>query len=293
VRLPLIALAAFAPALVLWGCNRSHVGEVRDALADGDTQRAMNLVRSPECTEPGDMACVSALAKALGSKEAYNPNNPDQAGAAAVALILVREKRGYVVPGVDTWMAAIRTASGPGADAVRLAVALRMADIAPRLGKAIDDEREAISIARAIGTAFPGACATYAKLPADPAALEKMPPAEHPDHSPCVQRDLKRSTGAGAAYGSGAFRALAGALALWGEELNALEQGATKMTGKAQDAVTSKLPAIKSATLACKPKRVEVPGNAWAQAAGAAAHDGTAPAPSSAKPAPSASATKP
>jgi hypothetical protein len=276
VRLAMCALAA----LILASCNRSRVGDLRDALADGDTQRAMNLVRSPECTNVGDTSCVDQLAKALGSKETFNPNNPDQAGAAAVALILVREKRGDVVPGADTWIAAVRTATGPGADAVRVAIALRMAEIAPKLGKTIDDEREALAIARAIGTAFPGACPAYAKLPGDPGGLDAMAPTDHPDHSPCVQRDLKRSTGAGPGYGFGAFRALAGALSLWGEELNALQQGATKMSGKPKDAVTAKLRGVEDATRACKPKRVVAPGNAWATGSGASAHEGTAPAPS-------------
>ena len=64
-----------------------------------------------------------------------------------------------------------------------------------------------------VAAAIPGACATYESLGAG-ADPDKMPPADSPDHSACVQRDLSRKDGPGATYGQGLFRGAAGALAL-------------------------------------------------------------------------------
>jgi hypothetical protein len=178
----------------------------------------------------------------------------------------VRERHGEWTTGVEKWRIVAQTAKGAGADALRLAIAMRMAEIAPKLGKSIDDERDAIAIVRAIGTAIPGACATYAALPEDPAAIEKMAAAESPDHAPCVQRDLTRADGPGAAYGFGVWRALEGAIALWKDERRALVDGAALMSGKPRDAMTARLAIIDAATTKIAAKKVTVPGNDWAHA---------------------------
>ncbi len=242
------------------GCA-PKVDTLRDALASGDVAAASNVVSVAKCDKP----CFNELARAFGSKGDFDPMNPDQGAAAAVALVLVRERHGEWAPGVEKWRIVAQTAKGPGADAMRLAVAMRLAEIAPKIGKAIDDDREASAIVRAIGTAVPGACATYAALPEDPAAIEKMPPAESPDHAPCVQRDLMREGGPGAAYGFGVWRALEGAIALWKDERRALGEGATTMTGKSKDAMTAHFATIDAATAKIATKKVTLPANDWAR----------------------------
>jgi hypothetical protein len=62
----------------------------------------------------------------------------------------------------------------------------------------------------------PGAWETYALVGNMP--VPAMPPAKQPDRSPCVQRDLERKDGPGAAYSHGVWRAAAGAMALWKDE---------------------------------------------------------------------------
>ena len=278
-------VAALTGMVTLASACGSKTESVREALARDDVAAAKAVASAAECgakeTE-GDRAkgCLDALAKALGSKEAFNPANPDQAAAAAVAVVLVRERRGDWVPGGDTWRLAMASAKGAGADALRLAVAIRMGEIAPRLGKRIDDDTEAAALVHEIGTAFPGACATYAKMPLDPAALAAMAPAEHPDHAPCVQKDLSRAGALGAAYGYGVWRALEAATALWKDELRALATGAALMTGKARVSLDGKVRSLDEASKRIALKRVTVPGNTWAQGGGAAMHVDTAAVPS-------------
>jgi hypothetical protein len=258
---------------------------VRDALARDDVSAVKSIASVPECgaTETGRehaKGCLDALAKALGSREAFNVSNPDQAAAAAVAVLLVRERRGDWVLGDDTWIMAMKSAKGAGADALRLAVATRMCELAPRLGKKIDDDKEAASLVHDLGTAFPGACATYAAMPLDAAALSAMPPAEHPDHAPCVQKDLARAGSLGVAYGYGVWRALEATTALWNDELRALHAGAALMTGAPRESLDRKLATIDEATARIALKRVTVPGNAWAQGGGATMHIENAAVPS-------------
>lgn len=266
-------------ALALLGACATKTETVRDALARDDVAAARAVAMSPECTEKDadkERGCLAALAKALGSKEAFNPTNPDQAGAAAVAVLLVRERRGDWVSAMDKWILAVSSAKGVGADALRLAMATRMAEIAPRLGKKIDDDTEAAALVRELGTAFPGACPTYAKVPADPAMLDAMAAPEHPDHAPCVQRDLMRARGSGPSYGYGVWRALEAATALWHDERRALAEGASLMTGKPRASLDRKLAIIDDASQRIDTKRVAVPGNAWAHGAGSAMHQESA-----------------
>ncbi len=253
-------LVVVALACSLVGCA-PKVDSLRDALANGDVAGASSVVSVAKCDTP----CFSELARAFGSKSDFDPMNPDQGAAAAVAVVLVRERHGEWATGVEKWRIVAQTAKGAGADAMRLAVAMRMVEIAPKLGKAIDDDREAAAIVRAIGTAIPGACATYAALPEDPTAIDKMPPPESPDHAPCVQRDLMRDGAPGAAYGFGVWRALEGAIGLWRDERRALGEGAATMTGKAKDAMTAHLATIDAATAKIATKKVTLPANDWAR----------------------------
>jgi hypothetical protein len=242
--------------LVVAGC-RSKMGTLRDALVDDDVARASAAVDAPRCEAA---ECLDGLARAFGSKNGFDVRQPDQGSAAAVALVLVREKRGDVVPDADRWISAMTLARGEGADALRLAVAHGMAELAPRVGKRIDDEKEALGVVHDVALAIPGACETYVLMASE--ALEAMPPEKHPDHAPCVQRDLERKDGPGAASGFGVWRAMAGVVALWKDEARALRTGLDYSDSKARAAIDAKLAVIDAATAKIDVKRV-AGGGAW------------------------------
>lgn len=247
----------------LSGCKGKLDG-LRDALASEDVTAATG-VSSPRCEEATIATCLSALGKVFGAKRDFDAKDPEHASAAAVAVVVLRERRADWVPAPETWFRAVMSAKGAGAESLRLAVATRMAEIAPSVAKKPDDEKEALEVARAIGTAIPGACATYALL-APGIDVEKMPPEKSPDHAPCVQRDLRRPGGPGGAYGHGGWRAAAGALALWKDEVGALQAGVEMTEGAAKRALQKKLEVIEAATKKIELKTVEIPGNAWQRA---------------------------
>jgi hypothetical protein len=244
-------------AVTVAGC-RSKMATLRDALVDDDVTRASAAIDAPRCEA---VECLDGLARAFGSKNGFDARQPDQGSAAAVALVLVREKRGDVVPDADRWMAAMTLAKGEGADALRLAVAHGMAELAERVGRRIDDEKEAVSLAHDVALAIPGACDTYVLMAAG--AVDGMPPEKQPDHAPCVQRDLERKDGPGAAYGSGVWRALAGVAALWRDEARALRTGLDFTEGRVRAALDTKLAAIDAATAKMDVKRVGGSDAAW------------------------------
>jgi hypothetical protein len=250
-----------AVAFLLLAACSGKTGTLRDRLAQGDLAGAASVVDTPACKEPID-GCLDDLARAFGAKKPFDAKNPDQADAAAVAVVIVREGRGDWVPRQETWLAAARTAKGSGADALRLAIAAKMAEVAPRLGKKIEDEKEATALVASLGTIFPGACATYAAM-GRVAKLEDMPAEASPDHAPCVQRDLVRHDGPGAAYGYGVWRAAAAATTLWKEYARALREGTKKSDAAA--ALERALATIDAATAKLELKKVDAPGRAWSQ----------------------------
>lgn len=247
-----------ALGLLASGC-RSKVGSLRDALIEDDVARAAAVVDAPACADAG---CFDGIARALGSKNGFQAGDPDQASAAAVAVVLVRDRRGDLVPEADRWIAATTLARGFGADALRLAVAHGMAEMAPRVGKRIDDEAEAARMAHDLAGVLPGACETYVLLGAgDDAALAKLPPNKQPEHSPCVQRDLERKDGPGAAYGTGVWRAAAAIVALWKDEARALRTGLAEADEAVKPALQAKLAVIDAATAKIALKAVVPAGN--------------------------------
>jgi hypothetical protein len=243
----------FLLSAALVGC-KSRVALVRDALADDDVAGASAVVGGPGCE---DDKCVDALARALGSKRGFDARDPDQASAAAVALLLGRDKRGDLGADADRWMAALNIARGDGADALRLAVAHGMADLAPRIGKRIDDASEATTLVHDVAAALPGACPTYLQMATTPAA--KMKPQDTPEHSPCVQRDLERKDGPGPAYGYGVWRAAAAVVALWKDEATALRSGLGNASDSTRAAVERKLAVIEPATAKIELKKADAP----------------------------------
>ena len=230
----------------------AKVEAMRDGLAADD----MGVVKTatdgfPACKEPftvlPEKGCFQDIATAFGSKTGFNGKSPDQASAATVALVVVREGRADWFRDADVWFTSMRSGKGPGADALRLAVARQMASAAPDVGKKADEERDALPILKGIGESIPGACATYTALASG--VEEKALPVEMmADHSPCVQKDLGRKDGPGGTYGHGIFRASEGAVALWKDASAALRDGLAMMDGAGRKTVETKLAAIDDAT---------------------------------------------
>lgn len=245
VRPRLLLVVAALASLAGVGC-RSKVTKLRDALVDDDGARVAHVVDTPPCT---DASCLDAIARTLGARSGFNSNDPDQASAGAVALVVVRDRRGDLVPDADRWITAMTQAQGSGADALRVAVARGMADVAPRIDRT-DDEAEVAKQMHAMAGVLPGACAAYARL----GPIDALPPGQRPERSPCVLRDSERKDGPGAAYGRGVWRAAAGALALWGDAARALRAGLQSMAPAARPAVESRLAAIDAATARAAPK---------------------------------------
>jgi hypothetical protein len=249
-----IAAALLATVAMPSGCHRSPMSKIealRDALVVGNRDDALSVVEVPPCPEPHTQAsmtpCLVATARAFGATTGFSADHPDQASAAAVAYLLVRHHDGLGIPRPDTWLEALASASGAGADALRLAVATAMADEAPHLGKHIDDEPAARVLLVAVARAIPGACGTYAALGRG-AELASFSPQESPDHSPCVQNDLGRKDGPGPAYGDGLWRAAAAAAALWKDGERALTIGFGTTEGATRRSIQSKLGVIDPAT---------------------------------------------
>jgi len=246
--------------IVLAACRKTpmdRVEAIRSEL-EGD---APKLESVPKCNDRA--TCAKEIATALGG--AYDDKKPDQIAAGAAAVVIARDAHGDDLGSPDVWLAATRKAKGAGADALRLAVAMRMSERADKHARMMEDDTGARAFMGDVAAAIPGACATYEGLSSglDP---DKMDPASSPDHSACVQRDLTRKDGPGAAYGQGLFRGTAGALASWKEMLAALHEGSSLMTGKSKEVLDKRLSTIDAATAKMSLKKVDAPaGNTWNQ----------------------------
>ncbi len=255
-------------AVGVLGCKKSplaRIENVRDALASDEAARIADAVEGlPPCDAPpavdGKRPCLGPLATALGSKDGFLSTVPNQASAGAAAVILVRDHHGDWIPEPGTWLASMRAAKGPGADALRLAVGHEMALAAPKVGHKAAEEGDARAMMAAIAAAIPGACSTYADLGAG-IDEKTLSPERTADHSPCVQRDLGRVGGPGGTYGQGLWRAAAGASMLWKEEARILRDGSAQMDGKAKDRLVADLAFIDDATGKMELKTIETPQN--------------------------------
>lgn len=253
-------------AVGLSGCKKSPMARLenlRDALASGEETRIAEAVDGlPPCEAPvdGKRACLGAIATILGSKDGFLSTGPNQASAGATAVILVRDKHGDWIPEPGTWLASMRAAKGPGADALRLAVAHQMALAAPKLAHKAEEEADARAMMKEIGAAIPGSCATYTDLGTG-IDDKTLSPERTSDHSPCVQRDLGRPGGPGGTYGQGVWRAAMGAATLWREESRILHDGAAQMEGKPKERLLAELAIIDGATGKTAMKTIETPQN--------------------------------
>lgn len=264
-------LVAIALGGSLLACRSpmAKIEGLRDALATDDDAAVKGVAEGvPTCADttpialrpgepsPRDKGCLSDIANALGSKKGFSPTPPDQAAAATAALLVARDGRGDLLAHADPWMELVKTGSGAGVDALRLAVARAMAKAAPLVGRRIDTEEDAKATLAAVGGAIPGACPTYRMLGTgtDPHTI----PAElSADHSACVQKDLQRREGPGGRYGAGVFRALEGSLAVWREMERALRLGAPKASPAARAALEKRLAIIEPATQKIATKKLE------------------------------------
>jgi hypothetical protein len=244
--------------LSLFGCKKEPYAKIealRDALASGDakaigaaTEDFAPCAEVPLAakSEPKDDGCLREIATGFGSKSGFSSKAPNQAAVAAAALVIARDGRGDWVPNVDAWLSSMKAGTGAGPDALRLAVAKRLADAAPLVGKKVDEEKDARPMMKAIAQAIPGACATYALL-GDGAALDKLPPELSPDHSACVQKDLGRREGPGGRYGEGLWRAAAAAIVIYREAARALRIGVASADAKTKAALESKIAEVDAA----------------------------------------------
>lgn len=260
--LPLVACVAVWLGFTASGCKgpMARIEQLRDGLVSGEPAAVARAVEGlPSCPDappvallpnepsPLEAGCLSAIANALGSTKGFVPRPPDQAAAATGAVLLVRDHRGDRLAHADDWLSAMKSGKGSGLDTLRLATARAMAEAAPRVGRAIDDERTAADTLAAIAGAIPGACPTYALLGSGKEA-RSLPAELTADHAACVQRDLKRRDGMGPSYGEGTFRALEGALALWRDAERALRLGLGVSAAATRTRLEAELTVIEAAT---------------------------------------------
>jgi hypothetical protein len=229
-------------ALGLPGC-KSKIASLRDALAEDDQAAVENAVQGRACTE---RACLDGYVGQLGGKTGFDANNPDQASAATVAVVVARDHHGEIVPDEEHWITALRQGRGPGADALRLAVAGEMAKLAPRVGTAWQDEAETTALVHDVAAALPGACEAYVAL-GSPA--EATTPGKLKERTACVNRDLEREgAAADAREKRGVWNVAAGVQALWRDEAKALREGAVLAEGPTRAPLDKKLEVIEAAT---------------------------------------------
>jgi hypothetical protein len=256
-------------SLLVVACKSSSKGPMskidaeKAALVSGDADKIREATSGyPPCGEQPYVAgksvyqdsCLSDIANALGSKEGFVATPPDNAAAATAALVLLRDSRGDAFTHTETWLNDLKSAKGTGHDALRLAVAKKMEEAAPIVGKTIEGDDAARAVMRAVVGAIPAACNTY-YLVGNGAPLEKMPSPLHPDHSACIQKDLSRREGPGGMFGRGIPRALEGALSLWRETERALRLGLAVSDEETKAIVDKKLTTvIEPATHAIKTK---------------------------------------
>jgi hypothetical protein len=246
----------------------AKIEAVRDALEKDDASSIKSAVEGyPACADapplallpnqpsPRDTACFAELANALGSKKGFSISPPDQAAAATVAIVLLRDGRGDWVAHSDTWLTALKVGKGSGHDTLRLAVARKMAEAAPLVGRQLDAEPDALAAMKGIAAAVPGACPTYWLLGSG-TSNASLPAEQSAEHSACVHKDLKRREGPGGAYGEGTPRAIEGALALWREAERALRVGLPNAAPAAKSALEGKLKTIEAATQAIRTTKI-------------------------------------
>lgn len=212
--------------LLLAACKddpNAKLNGVRDELSGASPSFDAKLTPCPT-----DATCLGPLAKDLGSTKGYSAEKPDQASVGALAVLIARDGHGEWATG--DWLDVLRQGKGSGADALRLAIGLRLAKVLPTYAHALTDA-ELPAFFKDVGRALPGSCKTYALL-GDGKADATLDVAEMSDHSACVQKDLAREGGPGGAYGQGPWRAAAALQTRARAAAKAIQDGASLMGAK-------------------------------------------------------------
>lgn len=258
-KLALVTLVGLALGLAACKGPMAKIEAERNALVDDDDAKIKDATAGyPSCTELPPVAlkpnekgiyddgCLSQIANAFGSKKGFAAHPPDHASAAAVGLVLVRDGRGDRVAHANWWFDAMRNGQGVGQDILRLAMAKKMAEAAPLLGRTFtkDDVAPAKAALKAVAAAIPGACPSYFLTATD---APNIPPEQDPDHSACVYEDLARRDGPGGTYGEGIFRALQGAVSLYREAARSLRMGMGNADPGPKATIEKKLATIEDA----------------------------------------------
>ena len=242
--------------------DHTNMNAVTQALLLGDPNtRAAALQAAPSCSgDAGSRApapCLGPIATWVGSKTGFHSDPPDEASAEAAAVVIARDGHGEWIPASDGWLSGVTNAPGHGADMLRLAMALRIAEGAGPLGRALSTDDDARALMRAVATSVPGACDTYARLGAGEDVSAGRPEGRA-DHSPCVQKDLERPTGPAerGRYGSGLWRGAEGALAHWKEAVAALRQGVSHTEGHVRGTLEPRVAEAEAALAKLTTKKV-------------------------------------
>jgi hypothetical protein len=227
------------------GCSSKNGAQKIEQLYEGlvadDASKAE--AGQPPCS---DSNCLDSIATAFGAKSGFRRDAPDLAGAATVSLLIVRDGRGELLePTRDLWLDTLKNGKGKGSDLLRLAVAKKMAEVAPNIGRAftLEDAAGVTSAMHFVANAIPGACASYV-VGDQPSVAPEL----QYDHSPCVFKDLARRDGPGSKYGSGMFRGLEAAIALWREAERDLRLGLSNADPTVKSVIEKKLSSIEDAS---------------------------------------------
>lgn len=244
---------AAAASLLAAACSRARIDKLLSALEQGEIERARGIVSDlPRCAEVDEGArlrCFTALTVAFGAKDGFvlDPS-PSNASAAAAATLLFRDHAGYVLPSPKLWAAVIERSNVRGASILRLATARAMLDVKPLVTAPPTDDEAMRALLRAVAGSVPGACVTY-RLLAEGKDPRTLAPELRPEHSPCVQGDLARPGAAGASFGAGLPRAVAGAQSAWRATLASLKAGASKFPDPKHAQLARDIAELEAATL--------------------------------------------
>jgi hypothetical protein len=203
------------------------------------------LPELPACSAASLPGCRDALARALGAHAGFNAANPDQASAAAMAVLLVRDHRGELAePESDAWLLVLKSGRGVGPDALRLATLKQLETVVPELAREWRGDAELRTFLKGVAAVSPGTCQTY-RLVGEGAPETSMPAQLNWRSSACVHHDLVKRDGLNAAYAPDpASRCSAGARAALFETVRALRAGTSQAAPAVKARMESKLASL-------------------------------------------------
>jgi hypothetical protein len=261
-------IAALVTALGLSACKddpNAKLNAVRDELANPSPSFDGKLTPCPT-----DGSCLGPLAKDLGSTKGWSPDKPDQASVGALAVLVARD--GHAEWANGDFLQVMEKGKGAGADALRLAVGLRLSKVLPTYAHALTDA-ELTGFFKDISRALPGSCKTYALL-GDGKADATLAIEDMSDHSACVQKDLQLEGGPGGGYGQGPWRAAAALLTHARAAAKAVDVGSALMPAKYKQPASERAKAALDALGKVVLVTVGAPTGNWTGTAMQDAHGG-------------------